>query len=44
MATTVFQQIEAGISLIGTLLLFGIAFAAMRKRSYTIYRSGTEER
>jgi hypothetical protein len=43
-ATTVFQQIEASISLISTLILFGIAFAVLRKRTYSVYRSGTDER
>lgn len=39
LAKTVLQEIEASISLLSTLLLFGIAFGTMRKRSYTIYRS-----
>lgn len=43
-ATTVFQQIEASISLISTLILFGTAFAILRKRTYRIYRSGPDER
>jgi hypothetical protein len=42
-ATTVFQQIAAGVSWIGTLILFGLAFTTCRRRTYTIYRSGGYE-
>jgi hypothetical protein len=39
-ATTVFQPIEASLSSIVTLILFGLAFTTLRRRTYTIYRSG----
>jgi len=39
-ATTVFQQIAAGVSWIGALLVFGFTFMTCRRRTYTVYRSG----
>jgi nucleoside permease NupC len=38
-ATTVFQQITAGVTLIGGMALFGLGVAMGRRRTYTIYRS-----
>jgi threonine/homoserine/homoserine lactone efflux protein len=41
-ANTIFQQIEASLSSIVSLILFGLVFALLRRRAYTIYRSGSE--
>jgi hypothetical protein len=38
-ATTVFQQIEAGVVWIGGTIMFGIGAALNQKRTYTVYRS-----
>lgn len=38
-ATTVFQQIEASVSLISGSILFSLGVALGRKRTYRIYRS-----
>ncbi|WP_445488111.1 hypothetical protein [Rhodopseudomonas sp. RCAM05734] len=38
-ATTVFQQIEAGVVWIGGTIMFGIGAGLGQKRSYTVYRS-----
>jgi hypothetical protein len=38
-ATTVFQQIEAGVVWIGGTIMFGIGAALSQKRTYTVYRS-----
>jgi uncharacterized membrane protein len=41
-SSTVFQQIEASLSSIANLILFGVAFAVLRRRTYKIYRSGPQ--
>jgi hypothetical protein len=41
-SSTVFQQIEASLSSIANLILFGLAFAVLRRRTYKIYRSGPQ--
>jgi hypothetical protein len=38
-ATTVFQQIEAGVVWIGGTIMFGIGAMMNQKRTYTVYRS-----
>ena len=38
-ATTVFQQIEAGVAWIGGTIMFGIGAMMNQKRTYTVYRS-----
>ena len=38
-ATTVFQQIEAGVGFIGSAIIFGLGIALGRRRTYTVYRS-----
>jgi hypothetical protein len=38
-ATTVFQQIEAGVAWIGGTIMFGIGAVLNQKRTYTVYRS-----
>ena len=40
-ARTIFQQIEASLSSLVALILFGLAFTTLRRRTtFTIYRSG----
>jgi len=38
-ATTIFQQIAAGVSLIGGAVIAGLGVALGRRRTYTVYRS-----
>jgi hypothetical protein len=38
-ATTVFQQIEAGVVWIGGTIMFGIGAVMNQRRTYTVYRS-----
>jgi len=41
-ANTVFQQIQAGVGMIASILLFGLGVALLRKRIYRVYEPGRE--
>lgn len=40
-ATTVFQQIQAGVAMITGILLFGLGVALLRKSTYTVFEIKT---